>query len=98
MPRLAATASEQGTHTNASWLLLLLLPFQAAARNMRSRKEPRQPRSSFNALIEMGGASAQVTFMPDVQWHSSSSSNSNRQESLLLSLPGEGFYAVFQQQ
>jgi hypothetical protein len=65
---------------------------QAAARNMRSRKEPRQRSSSsaFKALIELGGASAQVTFMPDQQWHggSSSSSSSKGQESLRLPLPG----------
>ncbi|WIA29364.1 hypothetical protein OEZ86_011869 [Tetradesmus obliquus] len=63
---------------------------QAAARNMRSRKEPRQRSSSsaFKALIELGGASAQVTFMPDQQWHGGSGSGSKGQESLRLPLPG----------
>jgi hypothetical protein len=62
---------------------------QAAARNMRSRKEPRQRSSSsaFKALIELGGASAQVTFMPDQQWHGGSS-GSKGQDSLRLPLPG----------
>jgi hypothetical protein len=63
---------------------------QAAARNMRSRKEPRQRSSSsaFKALIELGGASAQVTFMPDQQLHGGSGSSSKGQESLKLPLPG----------
>lgn len=71
-------------------LSVLRPALQAAARNMRSRKEPRQRSSSsaFKALIELGGASAQVTFMPDQQWHGGSGSGSKGQESLRLPLPG----------
>eukprot|EP00879_Flechtneria_rotunda_P023791 GHRR01025190.1.p1 GENE.GHRR01025190.1~~GHRR01025190.1.p1 ORF type:complete len:554 (+),score=179.00 GHRR01025190.1:215-1876(+) len=64
---------------------------QAAARNLRSRKEPPStPSSTFKALLELGGASAQVTFMPDQHWvsKSSTSSSSTGQENLRLPLPG----------
>jgi hypothetical protein len=104
MPALAAEASQtssclQPQHYAALWVHIICSEqslcvyacfLQAAARNMRSRKEPRQRSSSsgFKALIELGGASAQVTFMPDQQWHGGSSSSSKGQESLRLPLPG----------
>lgn len=54
---------------------------------MRSRKEPRPLSSPFKALIELGGASAQVTFMPDSHWSSSSSSSPNSSSSSSSSSP-----------
>lgn len=63
---------------------------QAAVRNMRSRKEPRQPPSTlFKALIEMGGASAQVTFVPEPSQQSKSSrSTGTDKHNIHLQLPG----------
>lgn len=60
---------------------------QAAVRNLRSRKEPKDPPSAiFKTLIEMGGASAQVTFVPEHPHHSRSKDRS--EQNIHLPLPG----------
>jgi hypothetical protein len=66
------------------WLLL-----QAAAEDaaVHSRKDLHPAHPGFKALLEMGGASAQVTFMPDAQWHKHSTGSSKQK--VRLKLPGE---------
>lgn len=67
----------------------LTLPLQAAAEDAaQSRKDLHLGHTAFKALIEMGGASAQVTFMPDSHWHKHSAGSSKQR--VRLKLPGEG--------
>lgn len=60
---------------------------QAAAEDAsHSRKDLHSSVPAFKALIEMGGASAQVTFMPDAHWHKHSTGSSKQR--VRLRLPG----------
>lgn len=68
-------------------VLLPLLLLQSAAEDAaHSRKDLHSGHMGFKALLEMGGASAQVTFMPDPQWHKHSTGSSKQR--VRLRLPG----------
>lgn len=77
---------QEGCQLVNCWCLLLL---QAAAEDAaHSRKDLHAAQPGFKALLEMGGASAQVTFMPDAHWHKHSTGSSKQR--VRLKLPGAG--------
>lgn len=70
-------------------------PQDAAEHAAQSRKDLHPHHISpaaFKALIEMGGASAQVTFMPDTHWHdkqqAAAGSSGGSKQRVRLKLPG----------
>jgi hypothetical protein len=69
----------------------VLLLQSAAEDAAHSRKDLHSGHMGFKALLEMGGASAQVTFMPDPQWHKHSTGSSKQR--VRLRLPGEAALA-----